>query len=97
MPKRIHKYQLTLEESQEVVLPKGAKVLCFANQFEVPTIWAEVDPSEQTVSRAFRIIGAGHELLPVQGLSYIGTATFRGGTYVWHLYELLDWLGPIAQ
>lgn len=87
MTKKIYKYPLVLEAHQEVLLPKEAKVLCFANQYEAPVIWVEVDPDKPTVSRLFHIVGTGHEMLAQQELAYIGTAVFRGGALVWHLYE----------
>ncbi len=88
MAKKIYKYSLSLEAHQEIMLPNGAKVLRFMNQYEVPTIWAEVDPDEPTLPRLFHIVGTGHDM-PTQELTYIGTALFRGGALVWHLYG--DW------
>ncbi len=87
MAKKIYKYSLSLEAHQEVLLPKGAKILCFVNQYEAPVIWAEVDPDEPALLRLFHIVGAGHEVPPQQELTYVGTALFRGGSLVLHLYE----------
>ena len=87
MTRKIYKYPLAIEPHQEVTMPRGAKVLCFMNQYETPVLWAEVDPDERAETRLFHLVGTGHEVTPQQELVYIGTASFRGGGLMWHLYE----------
>ena len=75
MPKRVFKYTLKLDSELEVMLPKGAKVLHFGNQYERLTLWAEVCPDAPLTKRYFRVIGTGHEI-PDEECHYIGSAIF---------------------
>lgn len=89
MTKHIYKYRLRLELYAQVEMFEGAKIIHFGNQYEEPTIWAEVDIDKSVVIRELRIVGTGQSLPVEEKLSYIGTAIFTGGTFVWHLYEVL--------
>lgn len=88
--KRIYKYDLALTERQGLVLPKGAKIVHVANQREVITIWAEVDPDYRETDRhGITIVGTGHAApepdedgTPI----HIGTVLMAGGDFVWHVY-----------
>jgi len=76
----IHKYPLI---GYEVQLPRGAKFLSVQRQYEVPVVWAEVDPTGPMVSRRLHIVGTGWMFDPT-GLVYIGT--LQDGDLVWHYY-----------
>lgn len=88
MARTVFKYRLGLRPKQEVTMPEGARILHFENQNEFLTIWAEVDPDAPFVQRYFQIVATGGHF-PEPEYSYIGTAIFNGGSYVWHLYEEL--------
>jgi hypothetical protein len=84
----IWKHDLGDHVSAELDLPRGAKVLHFAEQHGRFRLWEQHDPdATQTERRSFRIVGTGHavDLGPCR---YIATALFQGGAYVFHLFEL---------
>ena len=87
MSRKVYKYQLPLQEELKIPMPMGAKVLHFANQNEIPTIWVEVDTDEQDRAKTFFIVGTGHDIPTGKTVVYIGSALFAGGNLVWHLYE----------
>ena len=86
MIKRIWKYMLHIADHQTVNMPEGGKIIHFALQDDIPTIWVEVDPEAERVERKFRLFGTGHEFNDT-GLIYIGSVTGHLGKFVWHLYE----------
>jgi len=84
----IYKYPLQIADEQAVMLPIGAKILSFANQFETPVIWALVDTDvDETELNEFNMFGTGHEIPRMTPLTYIGSAQFQGGEFVWHLFR----------
>ena len=79
----IWKYPFSIAYAFMLEMPKGAVVICVQVQAGVPTLWAEVNPSNQTEYVRFRIVGTGH-LLPLG--QYLGT--FQQPPFVWHLYQV---------
>ena len=93
----VWKYPLCGIDSIAVSMPAGAKVLDFHLQHGQPTIWALVDPSHQTVSRWFRMIGTGRALLsPSDDITFSSRlkprhiGTVQDGGFVLHLFEMCD-------
>ena len=84
--KIIWKFRLKLTVSQEVKMPKDAKILSVKNQRESIYIWAEVFPKNPLVPRYFRIVGTGLDSPPKNGV-FLGTIMQVGGAFVWHIYE----------
>jgi len=86
----IYKYQL----SENVVMPKGAKLLKVAFQ-KTPTIeafyvWALVDLENKDEIRNFQIIGTGCHLIDNNLLikpTYIGSALGYNDKLVLHIFE----------
>jgi hypothetical protein len=68
-----------------ITMPAGARIVAVAEQFGAMVFWAECDPTEGRVDRTFRAAATG-EVFP-EGLTYRGTALFKGGALVWHLLE----------
>lgn len=66
-------------------LPIGAKIVHFAMQHGMPTIWYEFDENNRhgTQMRIFQVVGTGQPV--AQHLQHRGTTI--DGTFVWHLYE----------
>lgn len=81
--KTIWKYPITLLRTR-IEMPRGAEILSFQLQQDVPTIWACVDPDKGKVARTVRVYGTGAEMNDVLG-KYIGTAQESG--YVWHAFD----------
>ena len=89
MGKPIYKYPLRIVGFQAVQMPKGARILSFANQNERAVMWAIVDPSAPEENRKFWIVGTGHKV-PAGSLNYISTAQFIDNKFVAHLFEEVE-------
>lgn len=83
----VWKFVLKVADVQEVMMPAGAECLCAAEQAGHLCIWAKVDPSAPLEPRTIAVYGTGHPA-PDDG-HYIGTAFFRGGALVFHVFEKL--------
>lgn len=84
--RRIFKYRLHEEYGQNVVMPKGAEILCVQTQSDVLHLWAIVNPFESSLEdRKIVIVGTGNPMPDSKNLLYIGTA--QQGIYVWHVFE----------
>lgn len=86
----VYKYALPLDDLVTVELPGGAKILCVQAQRDVPTIWALVDTFNSPEPRTFRIAGTGHPIEDMHTDNYIGTFQMRGGSLVFHLFEIIE-------
>jgi len=69
----------------EIEMPKGAVVLTAQAQFEVPVIWAEVDPDAPKVRRRFISVPTGGTF-DSEGAHYIGTFQLALGGLIFHVY-----------
>lgn len=87
-------WKFTLQPECEVEMPKGAQVLAVREQGEDICLWALVDPTATKEKRRFVGFGTGHTV-PDTPMSFIGTAHLRGGTLVFHVFEILPSLGAI--
>lgn len=87
----IYKYALLLGRSS-TLLPDGAKVLKVAEQFPTDqhlSLWALVDLEAPVGPRIFVVYGTGHPVDSTEKLQHIDTVLSCGGTYVWHVFEVL--------
>jgi len=84
---KIFKYLLTLEDSQVLYLPKGAKILSVGEQRGILYLWAEVDPEADPEPRTIEIIGTGNPMLQEKRV-FIGTVL--PDPFVWHVYEIVS-------
>lgn len=95
--KTIYKYELAIEDTQEIMLPIGAQILCVQMQGKSPQLWAIIDPHAPKEPRVIDIYGTGHplgdyRLLPLPKPKedpgkYIGTFQQYEGQLVWHVFE----------
>lgn len=83
MTMTIWKYEIDWQDEVEIEMPKDAQILCVENQRERLCIWVLCDPNANTETRTFRICPTGEA---ISG-TYIGSAIFQNGAYVWHLFE----------
>jgi hypothetical protein len=90
----IFKYEIPIEDSFQLRLPRYAKILAFQAQRDVPQIWALVDSeSRANEVRQFRLSGTGQPLKEsATDLNYIGTCQQHYGALVWHLFEVIPFL-----
>jgi hypothetical protein len=89
MKKTIHKYNVTMEDTFELKLPRGAQILTVQEQYGEPQLWAVVDTSAPKEPRRFRLVGTGHPIDEKLNLSYVGTFQLDHGEFIGHLFELL--------
>lgn len=86
----VYKYEIPAEDEFTIDLPAGAQPLSFQEQHGAGCMWALVDPEARTTKRHFRLVGTGHRIHHDAGaMRFVGTAQFRGGALVFHLFEVL--------
>ena len=86
---RIWKFELQIEDMQEVRMPAGSEILSVANQRGTLCLWAMVDVSKKATPefRYIEIIGTGLPVASDMGVDrrFIGTVLFD--PLVWHVFE----------
>jgi hypothetical protein len=88
MNKTIWKYELKIDDLQNVIMPIGAEILSVQMQNETPCLWALVNPDEKdTDTRYIETFGTGHPVAYDMGSTreFIGTYQTRG--LVFHVFE----------
>ncbi len=85
--KTIYKYKLDVNDSQIVILPKGAIILSIQTQHNMPVLWAEVDPAASKEAVMIEMFGTGHPIPESEGRHYISTFQMNSGDLVFHAYE----------
>lgn len=81
---QIFKYPLSLESTQVIQLPIGAKILTVKEQDGVPTVWAIVDQTETLVDVQVKIVATG-EQFELEPWRYMNTLVMANGL-VWHIF-----------
>ena len=75
-------------KQQEIEVPKGAKMLHFAEQDDKFCVWYRCAPSPSgPYERRLIYIAATGDPIPDEPWRYIGTTLIRGGTLVFHAFE----------
>jgi len=82
----IWKFPLRVTDSQLVLMPEGAKILCVQVQDATPCLWAKIDPNLAPTPRKIETRGTGHDVGP-QCDHYIGTYQLHGGALVFHVFD----------
>ena len=93
--KKIFKYEIPIQNEFELELPRGAQILTFQVQREMPSmnekpfVWAIIDLKEDISEKVnFRLFGTGHPIpKEANSFSYVGTAQMANGQLVWHLFK----------
>ena len=85
--KTILKYTLT-NGRNSFSMPKGAVVLSVQEQNNMACLWALVEMSGEIEIRTFETVGTGWEM-DNRDRKYLGTLQLAGGTFVWHVFEVL--------
>lgn len=81
----IWKTVLDPTQVQEIEVPVGAEFLCAREQFDKICVWFKCNPANPKEARQIAIIGTGHDI-PADG-RYLGTASLRGGKFMFHVFE----------
>ncbi len=84
---QIFKYQLEMEDVVWIDMPAEAEILTMQTQYDIPCIWALVDPDRPIRPRKFRILGTGHVVPQTEPLKYIGTFQLLNGQFIGHVFE----------
>ena len=91
MNKVIWKFPIETKGRQEILMPKGAEILCIQIQQDKPTIWALVEflPPEK---RIFEVFGTGHNIKSGGDIKrdYVGTYQVGDGHLVFHVFERIN-------
>jgi len=85
----IHKYELTMDARQELILPADAEILSVQNQRDRPVMWAIHKPGEKKEVRVIRVITTGNGYQYPASLVYLNTVQFYDGSLVMHFFEEL--------
>lgn len=82
----IWKYSLTIGE-QSVSMPEGARPISAHSQYDVPTLWAIVDPSAPVAPMLVRVLMTGQRVEEL-GLrwKFCGTCLLSGGAFIVHVF-----------
>lgn len=89
MSKSIWKFPLETTDIQQIEMPVDAEILTIQTQAGQPCIWALVSPDAPKRKVAFEIFGTGHPVPENGRRKYVGTYQLRGGSLVFHCFELL--------
>jgi hypothetical protein len=87
---RILKYDVLIEDTFYIYLPKRHEVLAVQMQHGKPYMWVEVDETTEKEKCRFHIIGTGNPYEDEKHYLYIGTFQMYDGELVWHLFESWD-------
>lgn len=69
-------------------MPRGAKLLSVAAQFDKPHVWALVNPQNEVVPRYVFSVGTGMACVPgIADATFVGTFQLRGGALVFHVFD----------
>lgn len=86
MQHTIWKYILRSNITLEI--PKGAHILSVHVQDGSVCMWAKVDPTADTESRKFMVVGTGDDI-PAESTIFIGTVLMHDAALVFHVFELI--------
>jgi hypothetical protein len=87
--KSIWKYNLKIGIAQEIRMPSGAEILTAQIQYSELVLWALVDEDNKLESRMFVTYPTGMNIEETK-IKYINTFQFSGGSFVLHLFEILN-------
>lgn len=86
----IHKQQLTIKDTQTLILPFNSEILSVAQQKGALCIWYQFDPEfrkdQGDEEVRIYIIGTGHPIPDPIGC-FIGTVVMIGNPFVWHVFR----------
>lgn len=91
--KTIYKYSLNPPADLVILdVPHGAEFIHAQEQHDVACLWAIVDSEQPMTKRAIRMVGTGNPAGDVHAENYIGSVLVLKGTYVWHIFDMGEFL-----
>lgn len=82
----VYKYPISINDEQEIQMPRDSQILCVKNQYEGPVLYAKVNPSNRLVSRTIYCRGTGHSADGLEYADWIDTVMFANGNLVFHFF-----------
>ncbi len=87
MSNTIWKAALKPIDIQEVMLPKGARILCAREQYDSVCIWYLCDQTAELEPHKIAIVGTGAPAPDDKDANYLGTAVMPRLGLVLHVFE----------
>lgn len=87
---QVWKFPIDADDYFHVDMPSGSKILAIQTQNGQPQMWALVNPELGLIRRFFRLAGTGHGIDPKEAENYVGTFQLYDGSFVGHLFELIE-------
>lgn len=84
--KTIWKFEIALEATQAIEMPRGAEIISVQFQHGVMCLWAIVDSNAAAEQRIIQVFGTGHDF---KAHNRKHLATLVQGAFVWHVFERL--------
>lgn len=81
----IWKFELPLQTTIKLNLPKGAKFAAVQVQHDTVCVWYQVNPQNPIKERPLYLVGTG--LTVPEGTTYLGTVQLNDGHLVLHVFE----------
>lgn len=82
----VYKYQIQVDDFQQVGMPKGAEILSVITNHEEVFVYAKVDTEQQIVPYNIYMVGTGHDSAEIDDKVFLGTITLRNGKFVGHVF-----------
>lgn len=83
----VWKFQLRMENTQDVSMPDGAIPLRVIEQGNTIALWALVKPDRPKVTRQVTIVGTGAPVDDKLGVfEYVDSVLLHGGSLVFHVF-----------
>lgn len=86
--REIWKYDINIDGSTIISMPKGARIMTIQVQNNIPCMWVYVNPSAEKEQRTFETFYTG-EPIYLADREYLGTYQLNNGKLVCHVFEYL--------
>ena len=84
----IFKYEIPItDEIISMELPESYGLCDVQNQGDKIYMWAVIDIHAKLVTRHFKIVGTGHQIMDIEHLYFLRTVVMPNGL-VWHIFEV---------
>lgn len=90
MTRAVWKYPLEIADRQQIVMPRGARILSVQIQRIHLALWALVDPTAEVVTRTILMCGTGKLIVFDRAYQHNFIATVQDGDFVWHFFERME-------
>ncbi len=84
--KTIWKFELKVQDVQEISMPHEAEMLTVQIQGGIPYLWCLVAPDMHKRVYIIKTIGTGHAVSDEFDSKYIGTYQLASGNFVGHVF-----------